>query len=170
MRTNNIAELRKTIGMTQKDLADRLGTAQTTVSGWERGAYEPDISQLDKMANIFNVTIGYLMGYEESTRKPATAEEMYHGEAFEEWKNIQELEKEFRPEAEVEYEKELQREKEYSEFVLRQNWLKSNIPVNFEGYFIDKALDNMKKSDRSRLLKIAQLAFPDAFTMIFEGD
>jgi transcriptional regulator with XRE-family HTH domain len=169
MRTNNIAALRKKVKMTQKELADHLGAAQTTVSGWERGAYEPDISQLDKMASIFDVTIGYLMGYEETNYKPATKKEITSGEFLHAWEERRFFEKEFYSEQD-EYEAEREEERMYVVDVLRQNWLNSKLPIHFESYYINEALDNMTKNERARLLSIAQIAFPNAFTMIFEGE
>jgi len=170
MRKNNIAAERKKVGMTQKDLADNLSVAQTTVSGWERGAYEPDTSQLDKMSSIFDVTIGYLMGYEESNYKPSTMHEIRTGIDFHKWDDNRFLEEEFRSDEEVQYEKELDKEKKYTEHVLRQHWLNSKLPIHFESFYINRALDHMIKSERARLLQIVQLAFPNAFTRIFEGD
>ena len=42
----NLIFYRKKAKVTQKDLADKLGVAATTVSGWERGATSPDIDTL----------------------------------------------------------------------------------------------------------------------------
>jgi len=170
MRTNNIASLRKNVGMTQKDLANHLNIAQTTVSGWERGAYEPDTSHLDKMANIFNVTIGYLMGYEESNYKPATMNDIISGELYREWDHDYSLNEEFRSEDEIQYEADIEKEKKFTEHILRQHWLNSKLPIYFESYCINSALDHMTKSERARLFQIVQLAFPNAFTRVLEGD
>lgn len=41
--SNNIVYYRKKIGLTQSQLAERLGVKTTTVSTWERGASSPDI-------------------------------------------------------------------------------------------------------------------------------
>ena len=37
----NIKALRKHLGLTQRELADRLGTRQQTISEWELGLYQP---------------------------------------------------------------------------------------------------------------------------------
>jgi DNA-binding transcriptional regulator YiaG len=37
----NIRELRKHLGLTQREMADRLGTRQQTISEWELGLYQP---------------------------------------------------------------------------------------------------------------------------------
>jgi len=115
MRTNNIAALRKKVGMTQKDLATHLGLAQTTVSGWERGAYEPDTSLLDKMADIFNVTIGYLLGYEESNYIPATMKEITSGDLYREWNDEYAHNEEFRSDEALQFETDRERDKRFTE-------------------------------------------------------
>lgn len=43
-------ENRKAIGMTQKELAERMGTAQANISRFESGNYNPSLSFLQKMA------------------------------------------------------------------------------------------------------------------------
>lgn len=48
--------LRKAKGMTQKQVADRLGIQPKTVSKWERGWGFPDISTLSDLADIFGVS------------------------------------------------------------------------------------------------------------------
>lgn len=51
-----IAALRKSSGLTQKDLADKLGVSDKAVSRWERDDYAPDISLIPVIAEIFGVT------------------------------------------------------------------------------------------------------------------
>ena len=62
--------------MNQKELGEKLGVGQTTVSAWEKGKNEPDHETLHKMAQLFNCSIGYLTGYEndERTRGLTSAE------------------------------------------------------------------------------------------------
>lgn len=61
----NIAFYRKKRKMNQKDLADRLGVAATTVSGWERGAYTPDIDTLFSVCRLLDVTLQEMFGVDE---------------------------------------------------------------------------------------------------------
>ena len=60
----NLREYRKKNGILQKDLASQLGVAVSTFSGWESGAYEIDNKNLIKLANILNVTVGFLLDVE----------------------------------------------------------------------------------------------------------
>ncbi len=38
---NNIRALRNYLGLTQREMADQLGTRQQTISEWEKGLYRP---------------------------------------------------------------------------------------------------------------------------------
>lgn len=53
--TQNLVRLRKAHGMTQKQLADALGISDRSVSKWETGETEPDISTLCRMAKLYAV-------------------------------------------------------------------------------------------------------------------
>ena len=52
-----IKELRKEKGLTQKDLADKLNITDRAVSKWERGLNCPDISLLDDLSRILEVSV-----------------------------------------------------------------------------------------------------------------
>ena len=51
-----LAMLRKTRGMTQQEIADRLGVSNKTVSKWESGGGFPDITVLPALAELYGVT------------------------------------------------------------------------------------------------------------------
>ena len=52
-----IRDLREDRDLTQKELAELLGTTGKTISEWERGISAPDISLLDDLARILDTTI-----------------------------------------------------------------------------------------------------------------
>ena len=56
-----IKKLRKEKGLTQSQLADKLGVTDKAVSKWEVGEANPDISLLVNLANIFDVSVDYLL-------------------------------------------------------------------------------------------------------------
>lgn len=60
-----IATLRRQNGMTQSALAEKLGVSDKAVSKWESGQGYPDITQFPVLAEIFGVSIDYLMLGEE---------------------------------------------------------------------------------------------------------
>ncbi|MBO4390726.1 MAG: helix-turn-helix domain-containing protein [Lachnospiraceae bacterium] len=59
-----IKELREEKGYTQKELADLMQVSFQTISKWETGANYPDITHIPKLADIFGVSAGVLLGME----------------------------------------------------------------------------------------------------------
>lgn len=62
MFSHRLKTLRKTKGLTQKEIANRLGIARTTYAGYEQGEREPDYETLIKIADYFNVPVDYILG------------------------------------------------------------------------------------------------------------
>ena len=64
--------LRKKNGMSQEELADRLGVSRQAVSRWELGATLPDAPNLLKLSDLFGVSIDYLLrdDYDEKQEQP----------------------------------------------------------------------------------------------------
>ena len=56
--------LRKQKGLYQKDVATFLGVDRTTYVKYENGVSEPDNDTLVKLAELFNVSVDYLLGRE----------------------------------------------------------------------------------------------------------
>lgn len=65
-----LQEYRKTVGMDQKDLAEKLGIAVQTVSSWETGARRPNIDMLVKLTEVFGCTADELLGIERKKPDP----------------------------------------------------------------------------------------------------
>ena len=63
---NIVASLRKKNGMTQTELADRIGIAHQSVSKWECGIGYPDVTLFPVIAEILSVPIGVLFGETQS--------------------------------------------------------------------------------------------------------
>ena len=57
----NITELRKQSGFTQIELAEKLNYSDKAVSKWERGESIPDVAGLKNIADLFGVTVDYLI-------------------------------------------------------------------------------------------------------------
>lgn len=57
-----IKKLRIEQGMTQRDLAIKLHKAESTIGMWEQGRRELDYESLNDLANLFNVSVDYLLG------------------------------------------------------------------------------------------------------------
>lgn len=71
--SKNISELRQANGMTQIDLAEKLSYSDKAVSKWERGESIPDVTVLVSIANIFGVTLDYLISSDHTEKAPAAA-------------------------------------------------------------------------------------------------
>ena len=56
-----ISSLRKEKGMTQLELAEKMGVTDKAVSKWERDLSYPDLNSIPKLAEIFGVSVEDLM-------------------------------------------------------------------------------------------------------------
>ena len=68
-----IADLRKQQGMTQLDLAGKLGVTDKAVSKWERNLSCPDIHSLPVLAEALGVTVEDLMQGKQARNMQATS-------------------------------------------------------------------------------------------------
>lgn len=57
-----LRHLRRTNDIYQKELAKKIGVADSTISMYERGEREPSIEIMNQLADLFNVPLDYLMG------------------------------------------------------------------------------------------------------------
>ena len=58
---DRIQDLRKRRGLSQEELADKLGVSRQAVSKWESGQSTPDIERIILMSEFFEVTTDYLL-------------------------------------------------------------------------------------------------------------
>ena len=56
-----IEKSRKEAGMTQAELAAKLGVSQGAISQWESGATQPEIKHLVKMSELFGCSVDVLI-------------------------------------------------------------------------------------------------------------
>lgn len=63
--SERLKELRKQAGLTQVELAGKLGIVQSSYADWERGKKKPTQENLVKIAQILNVSVDYLVGNSE---------------------------------------------------------------------------------------------------------
>lgn len=65
---NQIMLLRKKFGLTQEDLAIKLGYSKQTVSNWETGLKTPRMGAIQKISDLFNVSKSFIIeGVQPST-------------------------------------------------------------------------------------------------------
>ncbi|MCL1823283.1 MAG: helix-turn-helix transcriptional regulator [Oscillospiraceae bacterium] len=62
MLNQNLKTLRNAKGLSQEELAIRLNVVRQTISKWEKGLSVPDADLLIRIAEIFEVPVGELLG------------------------------------------------------------------------------------------------------------
>ena len=72
MLGENIKQLRKQKGYSQETLAQQLNVVRQTVSKWEKGLSVPDAEMLEKMADLFGVSVSELLGSRIPDAEPTT--------------------------------------------------------------------------------------------------
>jgi len=74
---DRIQHLRKLKGISQEELADKIGVSRQTVSKWESEQSVPDINKVVIMSDFFEVTSDYLLkGIEETPKGSAKKREL----------------------------------------------------------------------------------------------
>ena len=68
---DNLTELRKVNKLTQLELAEKLNYSDKAISKWERGESLPDVEILCQIAELYGVTLDYLVtkDHEEATQE-----------------------------------------------------------------------------------------------------
>ena len=72
---NRLYELRKKNGLSQEELADKLGISRQAVSKWERAEASPDTDNLILLAKLYNVSLDELLNSEKATEAAFEANE-----------------------------------------------------------------------------------------------
>ncbi len=70
-----ISSLRKDNGMTQLELAEKMGVTDKAVSKWERDLSCPDVNSLPKLAEIFQISVDELMQIKTAENTASSARE-----------------------------------------------------------------------------------------------
>lgn len=151
MVKNRIAQFRRENGMNQRELGEKLGLGQTTISAWETGRNEPDSDSLGRMAKLFHTTIGYLMGYEPesylhgltSNEYTRIAEKRQLQRDIEHWQRQNEFEQQGLTEEEIE---------EYQLTVDMERWGSSGAPDTLEGFLVSEIVDSFPEAIRKEAL------------------
>ena len=78
---NSLFQARKKCGLSQEDVAEKLGVSRQTVSKWETDETVPDIRQSKKMAVLYHVSLDELIDFDIDFKEiqdtiPKTSEEV----------------------------------------------------------------------------------------------
>lgn len=60
--SERLKELRTEKNLTQKQIALKLNVAYQVYQRWEKGERQPKKESIENLANVFNVSVGYLLG------------------------------------------------------------------------------------------------------------
>ena len=63
---DKLYKLRKEKGLTQSDLADKLGVSRQSVSNWEVGSVVPSTKRLKDLSHLYGVPLNYLLDEDSS--------------------------------------------------------------------------------------------------------
>lgn len=160
MVKNRIGDLRREQGWNQRELGDKLGVGQTTVSAWETGKNEPDYKSIRVMAELFEVSADYLLGFNDDHIRRGLSPEAY---AEKQRRTQQQLDKE-QSEREVQRylrdsqgltEEEIE---ELEEDSIRRQWEKDGSSVQFETYKVIQLMEEASKAQREAALEHVRIA------------
>ena len=59
--SEKLSQLRRKAGLSQEQLADRLGVTRQSVSKWESGTAVPELGKLIALSELFEVSVDYLV-------------------------------------------------------------------------------------------------------------
>ncbi len=66
---NNLFNARKKSGLSQEDVAEKLGVSRQTVSKWETDETLPDIRQAKRMALLYNLSLDELISFDAEVKQ-----------------------------------------------------------------------------------------------------
>ena len=75
----NLKEARLKSGISQKDLAEKIGVAKSTYSLYESGKREPNVDTIKKIASSLNVSADTLLGID---NEPTTLAAHFEGDEY----------------------------------------------------------------------------------------
>lgn len=70
----NLKKLRLEMRMTQQQVADKISVSQQSINKYENHNIEPDIDTLIKIADLFEVSLDYLVGHTDIPHRIETVE------------------------------------------------------------------------------------------------
>lgn len=76
----HLKELRESLGMTQAEFGKSVGIAKSTYNNYEKGIREPKSDFWVSVAQKYNVTIDYLMGYSDDPHRTTAMDSIEHGQ------------------------------------------------------------------------------------------
>ena len=69
---NKLVQLRKKHGLSQEELAEKIGVSRQAVSKWERAESSPDTDNLIALAKIYNMSLDEMINYDDGGERSYT--------------------------------------------------------------------------------------------------
>ena len=66
---NSLYNARKKSGMSQEEVAEKLGVSRQTISKWELDETLPDIRQSKRLSGLYHLTLDELIEFDIDTRR-----------------------------------------------------------------------------------------------------
>ncbi len=82
MFSQNLRKLRELMGLSQMDVASRIGIAITTYRNYENTLRQPDYQTLVKIANILDTTTDFLLGNDKISQSNTQLSSLFSGIQF----------------------------------------------------------------------------------------
>lgn len=76
--SETIQQLRKSVGFSQEQLAEKLGVSRQAVSKWESGVSTPDIEKIVLMSELFAVSTDYIIKGDEMAKANEAVQQSVH--------------------------------------------------------------------------------------------
>lgn len=67
---SNIEKYISASGLTQKEIAERLGVSKSSITNWIKGKNSPDVDLIEPLCSILGITFSQLYGMEEKEARP----------------------------------------------------------------------------------------------------
>lgn len=75
--SQKLKSLRTEHNMTQRELAEKMNVARTTITGYETKSRQPSFEKLTVLAEIFNVSVDYLINDNDHNITPPIIQNIY---------------------------------------------------------------------------------------------
>lgn len=173
---NRIKQLRLEMGMSQKDLANELGMAQSAISGWENERFTPDHPAQTYLCYLFNCSNDYLMGFGEDAKpgfrgwNPENEDSIceYLLKHFPKFVSRDAREQEILGQNDQEWlmahgtDEDPEERAEAMSAYLMDRWEESGRASTIEGFEINLMMESLGQKEREQLVRVARAMFPEA--------
>ena len=92
MLKNKLKQLREDHGLSQVELAEKLGKSQNTISSWETGRTMPRMKDMNALCTLYDCTLESLTGIRQYDANDITLEDIFYRLPTLDFEDLQKLE------------------------------------------------------------------------------